>query len=444
MPTDEDTHGVDADASRERTGPRHAAPRKPLLARLHVPAGRAIALAAMPTVLVGMGLTSTLARAEGQQPVSKSLTAEEYQACVEAMAKEPTASPSPSASESSASSSDDKDDKGDKKDSAAKDDSASDSGSDDKGSSGSEEKDDDKAGTPSPSPSASGGTTEESGGDDAAASPSPSPSASEESKGLLETIGDALTDVFTGGSGSTASEASPSPSATPSASPDAAAGKGSASTEKKAADTTEDATKESPAADDDSKASPSPSPSASESSSSDDEKADASPSPSPSASTDVADCPVATDDEGGIDNKMRLPDDPWYLNASGLLLKGADYQGVVKVKTANGTVKEVLKYVISGGTDIDDLHQTVIDKQAGKTYHVKGAKGSKSTITKGDTIMYTESISGNLFGLLPVTFSPKSPPPLNIPLIYFSNVKVTQAGQFGGTLHIPGMTQSIT
>ena len=30
-------------------------------------------------------------------------------------------------------------------------------------------------------------------------------------------------------------------------------------------------------------------------------------------------------------------------------------------------------------------------------------------------------------------------PPLNIPLIYFTHVKVVQAGQFGGTLHVPGM-----
>ncbi|MGK5499462.1 hypothetical protein ACSNOF_16190, partial [Streptomyces sp. URMC 125] len=50
---------------RAGTGPRHAAPRKPLLTRLHVPAGKAIALAAMPSaVLMGMGLTPRLATAE--------------------------------------------------------------------------------------------------------------------------------------------------------------------------------------------------------------------------------------------------------------------------------------------------------------------------------------------------------------------------------------------
>jgi hypothetical protein len=55
--------------------------------------------------------------------------------------------------------------------------------------------------------------------------------------------------------------------------------------------------------------------------------------------------------------------------------------------------------------------------------------------------MYTESISGNLLGLIPITFSPDSPPPLNIPVIYFTNVTVQQAAQYGGTLTVPGMRQ---
>jgi hypothetical protein len=165
----------------------------------------------------------------------------------------------------------------------------------------------------------------------------------------------------------------------------------------------------------------------------------ASPSPSASSSADAANCDAATDDTSGVDNKVPVANDPWYLNASSLTLKGADYQGIVEVKTAGGTVKKVLKYVISGGTDIGDLHQTVKDTSQNKTYHVQAGKGTTSTIRDGATTMYTQSISGNLFGLIPITFSPDNPPPLNIPLIYFTNVKVVQAAQFGGTLHVPGM-----
>ncbi len=138
---------------------------------------------------------------------------------------------------------------------------------------------------------------------------------------------------------------------------------------------------------------------------------------------------------------MALPDQPWELQASSLLLKGAKYEGVVKVKTANGTVKKVLKYVVTDGTDIGDLHQVVHDSQNKKTHHAVAGKGTTSTIRGGDTVMYTESISGNLLGLIPVTFSPENPPPLDIPIIYFTKVKVIQAGQFGGNLTIPGLRQ---
>ncbi len=60
------------DGARERKGPRHAAPRKSLLTKLQIPAGKAMALAAMPTaVFVGMALTPKPAhrRRPGDEPV---------------------------------------------------------------------------------------------------------------------------------------------------------------------------------------------------------------------------------------------------------------------------------------------------------------------------------------------------------------------------------------
>ncbi|WP_460069595.1 hypothetical protein [Streptomyces sp. YKOK-I1] len=442
MSADEVTHGADAEASRVRTGPRHAAPRKPLLARIHLPAGKAIALAAMPTaVLMGMGFTPTLARAD-DQPTSKSLTAEEYEACVDAMTAEASASASPSASETSADATDES--TSDTKESTSKDTTSKDDDSASDGSSSSDSGSDDTA-EPSPSASseaASSTDTSASSSDDTATA---SPSATETSKSVLETIGDAIKDVFDGDSSDDATAtASPSPSASASESAtdngtDTSSDSSDATKEttEKTSGTVKDAASEAAAAAD-------AADTATESAESADASASASPSPSASATTDVEDCPVATEDESGVDNKLPLPDDPWYLNASSLLLKGADYQGIVKVKTSNGKTKQVLKYVISGGTDIGDLHQTVIDKQAGKTYHVQAGKGTTSTIKDGDTVMYTESISGNLFGLIPVTFTPDNPPPLNIPLIYFTNVKVQQAGQFGGTLTVPGLHQYIS
>ncbi|EPJ35684.1 hypothetical protein STAFG_7235 [Streptomyces afghaniensis 772] len=445
------------EASRVRTGPRHAAPKKPLFTRFNRPAGKAIAMAAMPTaVLMGMGFTSTLAIADSNNPAtpsSKSLTADEYKDCVAALedAKDPkgddSASPTPSPSASDGAKDEDAG-KGETDPTPSPSATEGGTGADQDDSSSSDSGSDDK-GEPEPAPSPSAPS-----GGDSAATPSPSPS--ESGGNLLEDIGDAIGGIFNGGD---KAGASPSPSPTPSASASedtGTTGDDAADTVKdtaeKAAGTAEDTVKDttdkaSETAEDTGKAvdkAAERAGKAAEQAGKAAGEATASPSPSPSSSTDAEDCPAATDAEGGVDNKVPLPDDPWFLNASSLTLKGADYKGVVEVRTANGTVKKVLKYVISGGTDIGDLHQTVKDKQSGKTYHVQAAKGSTSTIRDGDTVMYTESISGNLLGLIPITFDPEHPPPLNIPLIYFTNVKVQQAGQFGGTLHVPGLHNFVT
>jgi hypothetical protein len=421
-----------------------------------MPAGRAIALAAMPTaVLMGMGFTPTLALADSPSPsASNSLTAEEYEACVAALEKggkqdgptDPAPSPSASASE----------DAGDGQGGGAQP-APSPSGTTGAGPSAS------PSSQVSSPDSGSDDETGESGAGDAAgqdsravpassspsSSPSPSPS---QDGGLLEDIGARIEDLVPGGA---SSSSGPAPAASASSSggapkdPTGAAGDGAAGDPEKDPDPdpsapaggARDGGAATGAAGDAGRAE--------EEETADTGKADqatASPGPDPSASAsaDPEDCPIATDAEGGVDNALLLPDDPWYLEASSLTLKGADYQGIVEVKTASGTTKRVLKYVISDGTDIGDLHQIVKDRGSGKTYHVQAAKGSTSTIRDGKTIMYTESISGNLLGLIPVTFDPEHPPPLNIPLIYFTNVKVTQAGQFGGTLTIPGLHQTIT
>ncbi|MFF3483311.1 hypothetical protein ACFYXC_08505 [Streptomyces sp. NPDC002701] len=447
MPADEVHYADSAGESRARTGPRHAAPRKPLFTRLHVPAGKAIAIASMPTaILMGMGFTPTLAQAD-DKPSAKNLTIDEYKDCVEALddsktdadgsEEDATASPTPtpSASADAPSSGDGDQDSPDGNPSgggSAGDGSTGDGSSSDSGS------EDEPAPAPAPSTSAPAG----SGG--GASTPAPTPSQSDGN--VLDEIGDALEDILTpGGKESATPTAEPSatagPSATKSASEEAKDPKDSKDTGEDTAGKPEDGSDGEDSAEDGSDAATEPAAEATEKA---EDEATASPTPSPSASatTDPDDCPAATDEEGGVETGIpALADDPWLLEASSLTLKGADYQGIVKVKTANGSVKEVLKYVISNGTDIGDLHQMVDDKDAGVRYHVQAGSGTTSTIDDGKTVMYTESISGNLLGLIPITFDPKHPPPLNIPLIYFTKVKVVQAAQFGGTLTVPGMHQ---
>ncbi|GAA3493239.1 hypothetical protein GCM10019016_003380 [Streptomyces prasinosporus] len=429
-------------AAPERRGPRHAAPRKPLFTRFNVPSGKVIALAAMPTaVLMGMGFTPTLALADGNEPTtpsSKSLTADEYKDClavIEDAEKEDDASasptPSPAATGSASPDQDSTAQPGPSAPAGADKDANAGTGTSSSSDSGSDDEDE-----PAPAPTA--------GEQDATEPAEPAPAPSETDRNVLEEIGDAIEDAFTPGDRQTEASPSPTPSASAPAtgSTDQDADGTAKETAEKAAeaardtaqDVADEASKAAGAAEDAvEEATPTPTP-----------EATASPSPSETSSVDPEDCPVATDAEGGVDNRILLPEDPWYLNASSLLLKGADYQGIVEVRTSSGRTKKVLKYVVSDGTDIGDLHQTVKDEKTGKTYHVQARKGSTSTIRDGDTVMYTERISGKLLGLIDVTFDPENPPPLNIPLIYFTDVTVQQAGQFGGTLHIPGLQQYIT
>ncbi|MDQ0907551.1 flagellar hook-basal body complex protein FliE [Streptomyces canus] len=435
----ENLHGEGSAAAAEvRTGPRHAAPKKPLFNRFHMPAGKAIAMAAMPTaVLMGIGFTPTLALAD-DAPTAKSLTADEYKDCIAALD-----GASPSASASPSSSPDDSDGSATATPSpSASSGSGSDSGSNSGGSSSDSGSGDQATPTPTPSASASkeesSSSSGSSGSDTATASP---PASASDDGNLLTDIGDAITGIFTGGSGDASSASpTPTPSASASKSADDSAGDTAKETTEKVTDTVKDTVKDttdtaSKAAEDTTKAVEDTTKAAEEAAA----DATASPSPSASSTTDAEDCPVATDEVGDTEPGVTVADNAWTLKASSLLLKGADYQGVVEVKTASGKTKKVLKYVISGGTDIGDLHQIVTER--GKTYHVQAGKGTTSTIRDGKTTMYTESISGNLLGLIPVTFSPDSPPPLNIPLIYFTNVTVQQAAQYGGTLTVPGMHQ---
>ncbi|AXE80266.1 hypothetical protein [Streptomyces atratus] len=399
---------------RTRSGPRHAAPRKSLLTKLHIPAGKAFALAAMPTaVFVGMGLTPKLALADDSSDIPFAPGP-----CV-TRSDEPSESPSPSASETKSPSP-----------------SATDSG--DKG--------DTSTPKPSATPSASDAAKPETKAADApaAAAPSASPTPTKSTNPLDPLgVGDALKDLFDGPDKETAS---PSPSAT-TASPKPSQSDAAEPAEKPAEKAT-DAVKET--ADKTAAAIRDAADKAGKSVEELDESAKGLDTKKdediPDGAKERFPCPTADPEAlaaADLDTGIPLlPTDPWILESSKLTLKGLDYKGIVEVKTYDGTVKKVLKFTASS-IDIDNLHQTTVGP-AGTTAHVEARKGSESTIRNGTVTMYTEELKGNLFGLIPVTFSPETPPPLNVPFAIFTKVKVTQAGQFGGSLTVPGLHNYFT
>ncbi|HWM39204.1 MAG TPA: hypothetical protein VNS49_19025 [Streptomyces sp.] len=408
-----------ADAGRERIGPRHAAPRKPLLNRLHVPAGKAIAMAAMPSaVLMGMGITPQLASAK---PLPKSPF--KGGSCVSQPDKEETQ---------------DKEDK----EQAAKIKAAKEKAEAKKKAEAEKERessDGDGSGSskpePSPSESSSSGG---SGGGSAEPEPSPSESEEEDDGGLLGGVGDAIGDILTPKEkaekekeeeAEEKAEAAPSPSASDSGSGSSESGtKPADDALGKVGDGLKDTTdKLGKTADGAKEALPG--------------KKSESQKAAKGGEKDfpcVEEKKVAGDDE---QTPATLPNDPWTLKASSLGLHGLDYEGVVNIRTADGKTKQALKFT-ADSVDIGDLHQ-IVDGPNGTQYHVRAAEGSTSTVKGGKVTMYTEELKGNLFGLIPIVFDPEHPPPLNIPEAYFTNVEVTQAGQFGGNLTVPGLRNTI-
>ncbi|MGW7517575.1 hypothetical protein ACWGJ2_18490 [Streptomyces sp. NPDC054796] len=452
--------GASLDAVRVRTGPRHAAPKKPLLTRLHVPAGKAIAIAAMPSaVLMGMGLTPQLANAKPlpknpfkSGPCVSQQDKEEAEQEKEAEEKAAKAAKEKAAKEKAA------------KEKAAKEKAAEDKADEDKadeekakkdGTSGSADSGSDSGSEESGSTGSGSGSDSSSGSDDSTTEPEPEPSESEKAKNPLDPLGlgDKIKDAFTpdeekeesasSGTGSTSGE-SPAPESTEESSSTekksgSDVGKAAEDTVNKVEDGVKDTTdKVGESAEKAAEDAKDATDKLGKSSSSEETNKTAEDEDGKKAFPCVEEKKVDGKDE---QTQVTLPNDPWTLESSKLSLHGLNYEGVVNVSTANGSQKQALKFT-ADSIDIGDLHQ-IVEGPGGTRYHVEAAKGSNSTITGGKVTMYTESLKGNLFGLIPITFDPEHPPPLNIPEAMFTKVTVKQAGQFGGNLTVPGLHQYV-
>ncbi|WP_405422885.1 hypothetical protein [Streptomyces erythrochromogenes] len=421
MRGDETQRGVAPGAeSRERKGPRHAAPRKSLLNKIQIPVGKTMALAAMPTaVFVGMGMAPKLAVADDKEiPFAPGPCVTRSDEPAETESKSPSPTPSKTASPS-----------------------ASPSASPAPSTAAKPKPDATPSADKSPSANAPDPAT-------TTAAPAPTKSANpldplgvgDKLKELVDGLGKPLKDT----------KATPTPTATPSTTakptPDPAAdairdaAKQAGAKVEELPDEVKDTVKkpkdETPAEEGD-EAKGDEDEAKGEDKDKDEAKKDPDgkePFPCP---TYDAEALANAELEQGI---PLIPDEPWYLDSSLLTLYGLDYHGIVEVKTAGGKVKKVLKFT-ADSLDIKDLYQTV--GKGGNVAHLKSRPGSTSKIRGGTVTMYTESLKGNLFGLIPIEFTPNSPPPLNVPFAFFTDVKVVQAAQFGGTLTVPGLKNYI-
>ncbi|MFD6348548.1 hypothetical protein ACFWF9_28050 [Streptomyces roseolus] len=435
--------GDDTQPTVARSGPRHAAPRKTLLNRIQGPAGKAMALAAMPTaVLMGMGLAPSPALADekdipfapgpcvsrSDEPVAEETTATPTAKATETAKPEPTATATattpaePTGQPTTAPSA---------------------------------------TATPTATASPSATTAVQGGAQAAAVEAAPTatstPTQSVDPLDPLDPlgVGDALKDLF----GGLAPKQEPTATPTPTPSATTAAPRQKAAT----ADETQAPATEVPAAKTDTAKTGTTDTKAEETKAAIKEaaeKAGVEVQELPESAqgleakpdTDIPDgakprfpCPerddaalAAAEVEPGI---PLLPDEPWRLESSRLSLSGLKYHGIVEVRTYGGKVKKVLKFTATY-VGIKDLHQ-ITEHSEGREAHVRSQHGSTSTITDGPVTMYTEELKGNLLGIIPITFGPESPPPLDLPAVFFTNVKLKQAGQFGGTLKVEDLRNTI-
>ncbi|MFD3467057.1 hypothetical protein ACFWWM_11915 [Streptomyces sp. NPDC058682] len=447
MRGDETQRGVAPGAeSRVVKGPRHAAPRKSLLNKIQIPVGKTMALAAMPTaVFVGMGMAPKLAVADDKEiPFAPGPCVTRSDEPAETESKSPSPTPTPSTTPSASTSP-----------SATPSPSASASAS-------VKEK-----AKPSTSPSAAKPPVTNEKAPAPATTPAPDPTKAtnpldplgvgDALKDLVDELGRPLKDAT--------AKATPTPAPTPSGAattapaPDPSADAIREAAKKAGVDVKElseevkktekdpkNETGEDKAKDDAADKAKDDKSKAEDEEKSEDEDKDKAKDEETKDPDGKQPFPCPTYDAKALaDAELEqgvplLPDEPWYLDSSLLTLYGLDYHGIVEVKTAGGKTKKVLKFT-ADSLDIKDLYQTV--GKSGNVAHLKSRPGSTSKIRGGTVTMYTESLKGNLFGLIPIEFTPNSPPPLNVPFAFFTDVKVVQAGQFGGTLTVPGLKNYI-
>ncbi|HEV8172592.1 MAG TPA: DUF6114 domain-containing protein [Actinoplanes sp.] len=148
-----------------------------------------------------------------------------------------------------------------------------------------------------------------------------------------------------------------------------------------------------------------------------DPSASASPSPTPS----LPDVPCLGP---RVLDKQTSPGGVPAVSVKGGLLEGkllqmydSTYDGTVDLQTADGPLRS-LKFSMS--KSVTKPFSLTIPEPGGHTTLIK----SNALTTDGDVKFYTPSFSGKLFGLIPVTFTPDSPPPLTLPYLWFTDVKI--------------------
>jgi hypothetical protein len=167
-----------------------------------------------------------------------------------------------------------------------------------------------------------------------------------------------------------------------------------------------------------------------------------SPSTSPTRSPAPAPCPSPSASPSGPGSKKP----PKLLAAPGgtvvnavpstqitalLSQSGLSFDGIVELPTHTGTIR-CLQFSLRSSTSTP--FELRVPTQGG-TLSLR----STSLTVSGQVKFYTTEIKGRLFGLVPVTFTPDSPPPLVVPELFFTDATVQLVFVHAATLTAPAL-----
>ncbi|MBU2669394.1 hypothetical protein KOI35_38370 [Actinoplanes bogorensis] len=151
----------------------------------------------------------------------------------------------------------------------------------------------------------------------------------------------------------------------------------------------------------------------------------AKPSPSASVTTSKGEeipClgPRVLGMKAGADDIPQVAATPGVMEVDSLTMYESTYDGVVDMPTAKGSFP-ALKFSMDKAVN---KPFTLTIAEPGKAQTVIR---SNELVTDGNVRFYTPEFKGKLFGLIPVTFTPKSPPPLTLPVLWFTDVTIQLA-----------------
>jgi hypothetical protein len=144
---------------------------------------------------------------------------------------------------------------------------------------------------------------------------------------------------------------------------------------------------------------------------------------SPSASSDDIPClgPRVLGKVAGADDIPIVAKKPGLMEVGTLTMYNSTYDGVVDMPTAGGGSFKALKFSMDKATN--KPFSLTIDEPTGGTTLITSAE----LTTDQNVRFYTPRFEGKLFGLIPVIFTPDSPPPLTLPVLWFTDVTIQLA-----------------